>query len=157
MRILLNTLITGLFLVLTTACLAKDDNDRMSEDGVGLSPSSVACYGSTPGKCKSGNKYISQNEYVSNVANEPSHVKSVFYFKGRDDKVILEYVSVEGEFVQRSVQNIYSYMINATVLSDKEKYLQEQKKHVLEQCPVKDGCKQLIELINQLNGNNRSD
>lgn len=135
----------------TTVCLANVEDNRISGDGVKLSPSSVACYGNTPGKCKSGSEFISYDDYVSKVANEPSYVESVFYFKERDDKVILEYVSVEGAFVNRSVKSIYSYMITASALSDKDKFLKEQKKHVLEQCPVKDGCRQLIKLIDQLN------
>ena len=152
MRILLNSIATGFFLFLTTVCLANVEDNRISEDGVKLSPSSVACYGNTPDKCKSGSEFISYDDYVSKVANAPSYVESVFYFKGRDDKVILEYVSVEGAFVKKRFQEIYTYMINATILSDTDGYLQRQKTYVLEQCPVKDGCKQLIKLIDQLKG-----
>lgn len=148
-RVLVKTLITGIFLALTTPCIVSAETNLISEDGVELSPSSVACYGSTPGKCKSGDEYISYDEYVSKFANQPSHVESVFHFKGRDDKVILEYISVELAFVKRSVKNISSYMINA-IESDKDQYLQGQKKHALDQCPVKDGCKQLLKFIEEL-------
>jgi hypothetical protein len=149
-RVLVKTLITAIFLALTTPCIVSAETNLISEDGVKLSPSSVACFGSSPGKCKSGDEYISYDEYVSKFANQPSHVESVFHFKGRDDKVILEYISVEMAFVKRSVQNISSYMINSIALSDKDQYLQEQKKHALEQCPVKNGCKQLLKFIEEL-------
>lgn len=149
LKIFVKTLITGIILALTTPCIVSAETNFTAEDGVELSPSSVACYGSTPGKCKSGDEYISYDEYVSKFANQPSHVESVFHFKGRDDKVILEYISVEMAFVKRSVQNISSYMINA-IASDKDQYLQEQKKHALDQCPVMDGCKQLIKFIEEL-------
>ncbi len=94
---------------------------------------------------------LSYNDFVSHLEGTPATVKAVYYFKGRDDKVLLEYAIAEDEFTQMMVQSITFRLLGMTspIPNDDKKleFLNEQAVIIEKKCPLKGGCKNLIGFI----------
>ncbi len=145
--------IAAICLVLSVSLQAAEPKKTNGGQGsIKLSPLSTACYGTEPGKCKSGDTLLSYNDFVSHLEGTPATVKAVYYFKDRDDKVLLEYAIAEDEFTGMMTQSIISRLIGMPGPTDDKKleYLNEQAVIAEKRCPIKGGCKNLLGFIEDL-------
>ncbi|EJL6310980.1 hypothetical protein NMR52_003288 [Vibrio cholerae] len=138
----------------SSAAVTIDDSVANKSDTlVRLPASTVPCYGIKPGMCEQDGKQVTHIEFVSNVAGEPSIVKAIHYFPNRDDKIILEYTTVEMEYVQEKSKDIWRSTPFSSFFDFNKKrmsYLEKQQSEVQENCPKQGGCKILLELIEDL-------
>lgn len=138
----------------SSAAVTIDDSVANKSDTlVKLPASTVPCYGIKPGMCEQDGKQVTHIEFVSNVAGEPSIVKAIHYFPNRDDKIILEYTTVEMEYVQEKSKDIWRATPFSSFFDFNKKrmrYLEKQQSEVQENCPKQGGCKILFEMIEDL-------
>ncbi|HCJ7273277.1 TPA: hypothetical protein NVH30_002915 [Vibrio cholerae] len=145
----------------SSAAVTIDDSVANKSDTlVRLPASTVPCYGIKPGMCEQDGKQVTHIEFVSNVAGEPSIVKAIHYFPNRDDKIILEYTTLEMEYIQEKSKEISRATIDiwraapfSSFLGFNTKrmsYLEKKQTEVQENCPKQGGCKILLELIEDL-------
>ncbi|CAK1934075.1 hypothetical protein AB6E39_15620 [Vibrio splendidus] len=139
--------------LMTVASMTFADNSD-SKTTLKLPSNSVACYGTVAGMCDSQWAPITHEQLVSNVAGEPSIVTSIHYFFDRDDKIILEYTTVEMDYIQRMSQYIGGRVLGLEgyfgLGDDKHEYLALQESIVSKECPKKNGCQILFEFIDSL-------
>ncbi|MDC5725681.1 hypothetical protein [Vibrio europaeus] len=139
--------------LMTVASVALADNSN-SETTLKLPANSVACYGTVAGMCDFQRAPITHEQLVSNIAGEPSIVTSIHYFVDRDDKIILEYTTVEMDYIKRMSNYIGVRALGIGgyfgLGDDKNEYLTQQQSIVSKECPKKNGCQILIESIDGL-------
>ncbi|NOI32040.1 hypothetical protein [Vibrio coralliilyticus] len=138
----------GLTLISSNALAEKPMNDMSLK----LSANTVPCYGSVAGMCELDGKLVTHEQLVSNVSGEPSFVTSIHYFSNRDDKIILEYTTLEIDYMQRMAGDIGTTSTSLKYIwpSDLSDYLEQQKLVVKKDCPKLDGCQPLLEFIDKL-------
>lgn len=141
---------TVLALVASSAQAENPKNDVTLK----LSANTVPCYGNVAGMCEQDGESYTHNQFVSNVSGEPSLVKSIHYFSNRDDKVILEYTTLEMDYIERMARVIGFESLNYTSMlgldGGRTDYLEQQKLVVQKDCPKENGCQPLIGFINNL-------
>jgi len=140
----------GLTLLASSALAENPKNDVTLK----LSANTVPCYGNVAGMCEQDGKSFTHNQFVLNVSGEPSLVKSIHYFSNRDDKIILEYTTLEMDYIERMAKVIgiesLNYVSVLGVDNGRSDYLEQQKLIVQKDCPKENGCQPLIEFIENL-------
>ncbi|ARC95072.1 hypothetical protein B6A42_27010 (plasmid) [Vibrio coralliilyticus] len=137
---------TVLALVASSAQAEKPKNDVTLK----LSANTVPCYGNVAGMCEQDGESFTHNQFVSNVSGEPSLVKSIHYFSNRDDKIILEYTTLEIDYMERMAESIGTRSLKYIWPSDLSDYLDQEKLVVKKDCPKLNGCQSLFEFIEKL-------
>ncbi|WP_162797351.1 hypothetical protein [Vibrio cholerae] len=140
--------------VLVLAASSVQAENPKNDVTLKLSANTVPCYGNVAGMCEQNGESFTHNQFVSIVSGEPSLVKSIHYFSNRDDKIILEYTTLEMDYIERMAKVIGIESLNYTSVlgldGRRSDYLEQQKLIVQKDCPKKNGCQLLIEFINNL-------